>query len=155
MRVAVRDVNSGQVGSASQFVEVPDLTKGRLTLSSIRLSEQAPAADPNGSAAVRIFKPGATIKYDFLILNAAHANRPPELDVKTQLFRAGQQVYADQRPMTETKVITDSTELAAEESMRLGADIVRGDYVLQVIVTDKLTREKYRSAVQAMDFEVE
>jgi hypothetical protein len=29
-----------------------------------------------------------------------------------------------------------------------------GDYVLQVVVTDKLAPEKYRIAAQSMDFEV-
>ena len=29
-----------------------------------------------------------------------------------------------------------------------------GDYMLQVIVTDKLTEEKYRIAAQSMDFEI-
>ena len=29
-----------------------------------------------------------------------------------------------------------------------------GDYVLQVVVTDKLAKEKYRIAAQSMDFEI-
>ena len=32
--------------------------------------------------------------------------------------------------------------------------ITPGDYVLQVIVTDKLAKEKHRGATQAMDFEI-
>jgi hypothetical protein len=32
--------------------------------------------------------------------------------------------------------------------------IAPGDYVLQVIVTDKLAKDKYRTAVQSMDFEI-
>lgn len=36
-RVAIRDAQGGRVGSASQFIEVPDLKKHRLTLSSIIL----------------------------------------------------------------------------------------------------------------------
>jgi hypothetical protein len=38
--------------------------------------------------------------------------------------------------------------------MQLGDKITPGDYVLQVIVTDKLAKEKYRMATQSMDFEV-
>ena len=33
--------------------------------------------------------------------------------------------------------------------------ITPGDYVQQVIVTDKLAKEKYRVATQAMDFEIQ
>jgi VWFA-related protein len=35
LRIAVRDAASGRVGSASQFIEVPDVNKDRLTLSSL------------------------------------------------------------------------------------------------------------------------
>jgi hypothetical protein len=38
--------------------------------------------------------------------------------------------------------------------LRLGPDLTPGEYVLQVIVTDKLAKEKYRSATQWMDFEL-
>jgi hypothetical protein len=39
--------------------------------------------------------------------------------------------------------------------MQLGGKIAPGDYVLQVIVTDKLAKEKYRVATQSMDFEIQ
>jgi len=39
--------------------------------------------------------------------------------------------------------------------MALGSKITPGDYVLQVIVTDKLAKDKYQVATQAMDFEIE
>jgi hypothetical protein len=48
MRAVVRDANSAQIGSASQFIEVPDIEVGRLTLSSITLREQPPQARPTG-----------------------------------------------------------------------------------------------------------
>ena len=39
--------------------------------------------------------------------------------------------------------------------MQLGGKMTAGDYVLQAIVTDKLAKEKYRVATQAMDFEIQ
>jgi|SRR5437667_5190891 len=44
LRVAVRDQASGRVGSASQFVEVPDVRKNWLALSGIAATSVAPAA---------------------------------------------------------------------------------------------------------------
>lgn len=41
MRIALRDDSSGQIGSASQFIEVPDVARERLALSSILLQEDA------------------------------------------------------------------------------------------------------------------
>jgi hypothetical protein len=49
LRVAVRDAASEKLGSASQFIEVPDLKKKRLALSGI-VMEGAPPASPQTSA---------------------------------------------------------------------------------------------------------
>src|SRR5260370_36296926 len=49
MRTAVRDAATEKIGSASQFIEVPDLSKGHLTLSGLILRASrppAPAAPP-------------------------------------------------------------------------------------------------------------
>src|SRR5215831_19432096 len=51
LRVAVRDAASSRVGSANQFVAVPDLTRGRLILSGMVLSGKEPASHGAGSAA--------------------------------------------------------------------------------------------------------
>ena len=39
--------------------------------------------------------------------------------------------------------------------MSLGRDMTPGQYVLQVIVTDKLVRSKFNTVTQSMDFEIE
>ena len=39
--------------------------------------------------------------------------------------------------------------------MQLGSKMAAGDYVLQVIVTDNLAKDKYRVATQSMDFELQ
>jgi VWFA-related protein len=43
LRVALRDEGSGRVGSASQFVEVPDIKKNRLTLSGLAATADEPS----------------------------------------------------------------------------------------------------------------
>ena len=170
MRVALRDAGSAQVGSASQFVEVPDVSKGRLTLSSVVLKEAGAAAapvapdhpegqvnepNPSGSVAVRIFKPGASLMYGYQILNAeTNSAKQPELEAQTRLFRDGKQVYAGKPNEVSAAEQPDPKRLIAGGVMRLGAKMDPGDYVLQVIVTDKLAKEKYRTATQWMDFEV-
>lgn len=101
MRAAVRDATSGRLGSANQFIEVPDLSKGWLALSSIALREQvsknhpAPAegtdgpiteANAKGADAVRVFKPGSSILYHYQIYNArADSNNHVALESQTRL----------------------------------------------------------------------
>ena len=71
LRMAVRDANSERVGSASQFIEVPDIYKARLTLSGIVLRANPPKnpsegeggeqGDASENPAVRLFKPGRAL----------------------------------------------------------------------------------------------
>ena len=170
MRAVVRDAGTGQVGSASQFIEIPDVAKGRLTLSSVVLKEMAPEgqpaattdhpegqvteANPQGSAAVRIFHPGASLLYGYLVLNAqAESAQKSQLEVQTRLFRDGHQIYAGKVNPMDVTGQPDPKRLVAGGTMKLG-QIAPGDYVLQVIVTDKLAKERYRTASAWMDFEV-
>ncbi|SPF42993.1 conserved exported hypothetical protein [Candidatus Sulfopaludibacter sp. SbA4] len=171
MRVVVRDATSEEVGSASQFIKVPDVSKGRLTLSSIVLKERPPDGatpgldhgegqitepNPQGSAAVRIFKPGTAIMYGYQVLNAqTGAQQHPSLEVQTRLYRDGKEVYTGKAMTLSMEGQPDPKRLIGGGSMKLGAQITPGDYVLQVIVTDKLASEKYRTATQWMDFEIQ
>lgn len=49
LRTAIRDTASGRIGSASQFIEVPDIGKNRLTLSGLILSGVDPRHASNSS----------------------------------------------------------------------------------------------------------
>ncbi|HEV3202116.1 MAG TPA: VWA domain-containing protein [Bryobacteraceae bacterium] len=168
LRVALRDEESQQVGSANQFIEVPDVSKG-LTLSSLMVAKEPPAAkpagdsgegqvaqqDPKGNPALRIFKPGDSLAYVYQVLNAGtDSARHSDLEGQTRLFRDGQQVYEGKPMPLETIGQQDPKHLVGGGAMRLGAKLQPGDYVLQVIVTDKSGGEKHHTATQSTDFEV-
>lgn len=168
LRVALRDATSEKVGSASQFIEVPDVSKGRLLLSGIVLradmlpnaaapvpaeGAQTQEIDPKGNPAVRIFKPGKTMIYGYQVLNAqAGPGQPPQLEVQTRLFRDGQAIYSGPRQIVKVGDQPDPRHLMAGGRIQLNAKIAADDYVLQVVVTDKLAK---RVATQSIDFSVE
>lgn len=158
LRVALRDVHSNQLGSASQFVQVPNLKDGKLTLSSILLNEEAPPdgkTDPMGGAAIRIFRPGETMALAWEIFNPhVDGKRPREITVETMLFRNERQVYDSKPQPAALKSGSDPKRVQMNETLRLGAGSISGDYMLQVSVTDNLAKGKNRTAVQTMDFEV-
>ena len=105
---------------------------------------------------MRIFKPGTAITYGYQILNAQEDSaRKPELEVQTRLFREGEQVYSGNPLPVSVAGQDDPKRLVGAGRMQLGARLAPGDYVLQVIVTDKLAREKFRVATQSMDFEIQ
>ncbi|HUJ93445.1 MAG TPA: hypothetical protein VLW46_00620, partial [Candidatus Bathyarchaeia archaeon] len=166
--VALRDQNSERLGSANQFVEVPDLNKGRLTLSSILLRHargaasgvdhaegQVADADPVNTAALRVFKPGDALTYQYLVFNAqTDSAQKTELEVQTHIFRDGKQVYAGQPMLPDLAGQANTRRLLAGGHMTLAKAIDPGDYVLQLIVTDKLAKQKYQAVSQWIDFEV-
>jgi hypothetical protein len=50
---------------------------------------------------------------------------------------------------------TDFKRLIAGGTLHLGSKMLPGDYVLQLIVTDKLAKQKYGVVSQSVDFEVQ
>jgi VWFA-related protein len=170
LRIAVRDATTEKLGSASQFIEVPDLKKDRLALSGIVLQSSDTTAassananveaaqkepDPQGNAAVRRFHMGDRVDYFFNVYNAEpdKATGRPHVQTQMRLFRDREQVYAS--PLTEFNLDkqADMKMLHAATRIRLNA-LQPGEYVLQIVVTDALAPEKRRTATQWIDFEV-
>ena len=188
LRTALRDSASGRVGSASQFIDVPDINRNRLTLSGLILSgvnpahasnssresatanEAAPSTarpssaatdisnqfDPQAGPAVRRFRQGMMLHYSFLTYNAQldKATLRPQLQTQVRLFRDGQQVFGGRVQPLNLRNQSDLKRLVAGGILRLGSDMKPGDYILQVIVTDALAKDKYRTATQWIDFEI-
>jgi VWFA-related protein len=166
MRVVVRDAETERIGTASQFIEVPDVSKGRLTLTSMLVRERLTAAptegaegtvsapDPDGTPAVRIFKQGQTLLYGYLILNAKLEAGKPQLQSVMRLFRDGKLVYEGKPSPLSFDGQPDPKRFVAGGTFKLAAGVTPGDYVLQVTVTDRLAKEKYGSTSQWIDFEV-
>jgi hypothetical protein len=169
LRIVLRDAVSRQLGSASQFIEVPDVRNGRLTMSDIVVhaedrqpdantdSQQVPRAgdDPNGTPAVRIFKPGAAIAYVYEILNARTGpDKKIQLEEQIQLFRDGRQVYSG-TPSPVSAGDQNPRRLVEAGHIQL-RQTPPGQYMLQVTITDKLAKEKDkdRVAVRYADFEI-
>lgn len=170
MRVVLRDTKSGQLGSASQFVEIPDVRKNKLALSGIVLAgDQAKpktAADQNegmmedsGSnktAAVRVFEPGTEISWAYQILNAkTDKDQQSKLQIQYRVYYEGREVYEKkQQELTLTSSGTVPRRMIAADQMRL-VQLPPGYYVLQIAVADLQAEEKDRMAVQSIDFEVQ
>ncbi len=169
VRAALRDPAAEGSGSAQQFVEVPDLANGRLALSGIVLSENggkttadlpqtsSPGQDSTGGAARRIFRNGAAVTYGYQVLNARTGpGQQPELETQTRLFRDGKQVFAGNRnALPAAADASDPRRRECEGVLTLGSDLPPGQYVLQVIVTDKLAKGSSSTVTQSTDFEIE
>ena len=152
LRVAVRDAASQRVGSANQFIEIPDLRRDRLALSGIVLN-----ADGLGEKgpAVRRFRPGDRVTYRLEIYNARRgaAAQAPNLEGKIQIFRDARLV-STLNPQAINEIRWNSKRLVMSGELTLGPDMPPGDYVLQVTVVDKLATQRHSVATVWIDFEV-
>jgi VWFA-related protein len=176
LRVAVRDAATERVGSAGQFIEVPELKKNRLTLSGIYLAsnqqmsgmtgkqagaQAAPASlkdgalDSESGPAVRRFSAGTVIDYGFEVYNAKldKATGRTRLQTQVRLFRDNRLVYAG-KVIPIAGEAADAKRVSAIGHLQLGSNLAPGEYILQVVVTDLLGKEKQQAAQQWMDFEI-
>jgi VWFA-related protein len=174
LRVAVRDVATEKLGSASQFIEVPSLKKDRLSISGVLMQSgeysklhaapAAPAPDgqpkapderlAQGGPALRRFRLGEDIDYYFNIYNPRldPAGRP-HLQTQLRIFRDGQPVFTGKPAPLDLANQTDMKLLHEGTRVRLGG-LAPGEYVLQVVVTDLLAPEKRSTVAQWTDFEI-
>ena len=161
-RVAVRDQDTGRIGSAGQFVEVPSIQSGRLALSGIVAREENPARgsggndqdDVNTGPAVRRFRQGANAIFAYAIYNGSLNGQAPQLTSQVRLFREGKLIFTGNQTPINVAGQTDLKRLTNLAALQLGTEMAPGDYVIQIIVTDTADKQKPRVASQWIDFEV-
>ncbi len=164
-RVAIRDAVGGNIGAASQFVEVPDLGSGKLTLSSIVVEDMSVdefqgaftagsgiKTDPMRDTSLRRIKVGRVYRYSLEIYNAGlDVASKPNLETRVRVFREGQLILSGLPKPLDLTGQTEMSHLRFLGGLAIGSQMEPGDYVLQIIVVEK---EKRRVASQYVQFEV-
>lgn len=163
VRVAALDSASGQMGSATEWVEIPDLSKQGLAMSSLILGERAPgdyeqekksdALFGNVPVSVdRRFQRSSNLRFLVYIYNAARAaaaNAQPDVALQVQIFRDAQPVMV----MPPSKLSTeaqDPSHLAYAAEIPL-QEMTAGQYLLQVTAIDRIAKT---TASRRIRFEV-
>lgn len=160
VRLAVLDETSNRIGSATQFLEVPDLRKNRLALSGISMNGEYdkggnPEALAQANAALRRLRRGMVLNYGYAIYNAKlDANNRTQLTTQIKLFYDGQPILEGKEARLTDQQTANSKRVFAGGAIDLGANLKPGEYVLQVIVSDLLAKEKQRTTTQWINFEV-
>jgi len=166
-RAALRDEASGRTGSASQFVEVPDVTRDRLVTSGLLIRglpleqylkglSSAEDSDPMANTSVRQFQTGTALVYALTIYNARtdKTSGKPNLTIQARLFRDGELVFTGNEVPFDIRDQVDPKRLAGGGGIQLGTSMTPGEYVLQIVVSDLLAKNKQRVATQWIDFEI-
>jgi len=166
-RVAIRDMQSGRIGSASQFIEVPDLKKKRLTLSSIvleSLSEETMSKAAGGAAyesnpmtdtALRRVRLGSVLRAGFEVYNARpDSAKHPQLTAKVRIFHDGKLILDGKQSPVEFTGQSDLQHIRVSRALSLGRKTAPGDYILQIIIRDEQAKPKDQIATQFIQFEI-
>jgi hypothetical protein len=162
VRVAARDDKSGRIGSAFTWVEVPDLTSKKLTLSSLILAERTQSMMTNVSSpgdivpltqsASQRFRRQSNLRFVLFTYNTepSAVDGKPDVAVQVQVLRDNQPVITTALRKINTDGVVDLARLpyAAEVSLE---NLTPGQYVLHVSVIDRLSKQ---SSTQETHFEV-
>ncbi|HEX7176661.1 MAG TPA: VWA domain-containing protein, partial [Pyrinomonadaceae bacterium] len=166
VRFAARDRGSKRLGSAMQWVEIPDPKKRSFSLSSIFVGERVPseappaAADEGPDAALmrgvtmtadRRLARTSWLRFVTFIYNAANSPVPADVVLQVQVFRDDQPVLTTPLRKIETRDVPDIARIPYAAEIPLSTFPV-GHYVLQVTAIDRAAKA---SASQRINFSVE
>jgi VWFA-related protein len=174
--VAIRDRASLKIGSGYQFLDIPDLSKLRLSLSSIFIlndaRDQAVIASGDiredadsfnimrkwqamiDSPALRSYKPGESLDYLLIVYNAKNRFiQAPKLEFQSTLFKDGLK-YRQEKEDISLNGIDAFGRISIVKKVLFDNDMPEGNYLLQLAVVDSQSKKNPRVAVQATDFQI-
>jgi len=105
--------------------------------------------------AVRQFHSGDKLIFAYSIYNAAlnETTHLPQLSAVARIFRDGKLVFTG--PVSQIDAVqTDLKRVPSVGRLQLAPDYEPGQYVLQIVVTDQLAKEKQQVTAQWIDFEI-
>jgi VWFA-related protein len=173
-RAVIRDAETGRMGSAGQFIQVPDLSKNRLELSGLILasmgtesdkqSAKPPANPPTGqedrddiqpTPNVRRFSRDSAIDYGAVVYNGTPDPKTgkPQLIMQLEIYRDGKVLHHLGPRQLDPGPAANPKRLDCGGRIKL-TSFPPGDYVMRMVVTDQLATKKYSRAEQWMDFSV-
>jgi VWFA-related protein len=146
VRVAARDSRTGRVGSAMEWIEIPDVSGGPFSMSSLILGANVSQTEAGGPASVpsieinpnHHFRRAPRLRFLTYIYNAARSTAPPDVVLKVQVFRDDEPKPVIATPLSQlrTEEVEDLSRIPylAEINME---GMPNGKYVLQVTAADR------------------
>jgi hypothetical protein len=155
LRVAVREAETGKLGSLSKYLEVPDLSKKRLTMSSVFLHAVDPAAgakaQPVALTALRQIRRAEDLRFSAVVYNPKLAGGSPKLSTQLVISRGERVVF--QGPVQSIEVKAGEGQFIKVGQIGV-SKLAAGRHVLTFIVTDELADKKNAQLVRSIDFNV-
>jgi VWFA-related protein len=159
VKAAARDSRGGRVGSAAQWIEIPDLSKKRLTLSSIHLGGRevgggGRGVDAKGAPQVqfsvdRRFPRSSRLSFLAFVYNAAPGGEG--LSVTVRVLRDNRAVVAAPARKLAPEAGSDASRLPVTGAVSLG-QLPPGRYEIEIAVADNVAGA---TAAERVGFDLE
>lgn len=164
IRLFVRETGPGLIGTANDFIDIPNMKAEKLTTSSLFLNGQAveqgkvvDTAGLGGTPSQRRFKRGGEFTYSLVIYNPKldDKSKLPQLEMRTRILKGSKVVYnGTPRTVVALEGSTPPARIVTGGVIGL-VSLAPDDYTIEVTVKDKL-RKKADSVIRLeMDFSVE
>jgi len=169
-RLAVRDNNSKRLGSAGDFVEIPDLKKNNFYMAGLATTTIANDGKPllpknrpadaafapvftASIASIRQYQAGGILAYTYNIYNAKidNTSKNPSLTKQIRLYKNGKLIVEGKEMPTNIQTQSDLSRIQDNGSIRLDPDVQAGEYILQIVVKDTIAN---KTVSQWIDFEI-
>lgn len=163
-RIAVREPGTGQIGTATAWVSVPDLRKGGLTLSNIAISERTaakakePAAKagdlftPKVTQGIRTYRNHNLLVYYFMIYGApAGLATTADLAMQIAVMEGERAIYtSDWQPVAARMIASNKKGIGVSGQVQL--QMPPGTYELHITISRSAS---HQTAQQSVIFAVE
>src|ERR1043165_2299466 len=152
VRVAARDDKGGKAGSANAWIEIPDLTKKKLAMSSLLLGERTQstltnvsspsAANPVALSASHSFRRESTLRFLIFAYNSepSPADQKPDVAVQVQVVRDDQPVLTTALRKLNVDGVADLARIPYAAEIPL-TELTPGRYLLQVTLIDRVSKQ--------------
>ena len=151
VRCAVREESSGSLGTFSKYLEIPDLTKGRLAMSSIFLfAINSADAKPTQLGASRVLTRTQELRYAALAYNPKLKDGKPQARSNVYISSGSKLLFSElDQPLTSA-----GPSIAARIGQIVLSNVPPGHYLLTVVITDPLADKNAQTQARTVDFTV-
>ncbi len=156
LRAVVREASTGALGTLTRYLETPDISKGRLTMSSVFLYAVGLQGGSNAQAepllALRQLTRQQDLRYAAIIYNPKLSNGKPQLRSQVIISQGSKILF--QEPEQEVAPPANGASPVVKIG-QLGISKIRaGRYILTLIITDTLADKKNQTISSSIDFMV-
>jgi VWFA-related protein len=156
LRMAVRDNKTGSTGTMQRYIEVPDLTKGKLAASSLIISAAPPGdtktPDTTAVTADQRISRTKDLRYAVMVYNAKLKEGKPQVRVQMSISQDGKVLHKEPEEIIQTSGSGGNIIKIGQLGL---SRVPPGRYTISLTITDPLADKKWQALVRTQNFIVE